>query len=216
MPYSWRNNLSTTVDSFLQVLSKWLEHFVEDEFIIEPCLDVVAGHGQFHAIPFPGVDAAGARGRQDFSLVAYLLDGALCIAARAEIQPAVVLRINIVEYDDETLRAAILAGGTFDGVMVRWDKVLADGQRRLFARGVLQDAVVNLPAAPDNLGLSRLGQRFAVGVAHLCVPCGIAHATLDRGDAGRVVVICHRTGRKQACAANEGGSEHPQQDLFHK
>ena len=50
MPYSWRNNLSTTVDSFLQVLSKWLEHFVENEFIIEPCLDVVAGHGQFHAI----------------------------------------------------------------------------------------------------------------------------------------------------------------------
>lgn len=70
MPYSWRNSLSTTVDTFLQVLSKWLEHFVEDEFIIEPCLDVV--------------------------------------------------------------------------------------------------------------------------------------------------VICHRTGRKQACAANEGGSEHPQQDLFHK
>lgn len=96
MPYSWRNNLSTTVDSFLQVLSKWLEHFVEDEFIIEPCLDVVAGHGQFHAIPFPGVDAAEARGRQDFSLVAYLLDGALCIAARAEIQPAVVLRIKLI------------------------------------------------------------------------------------------------------------------------
>ena len=30
MPYSWRNSLSTTVDTFLQVLSKWLEHFVEE------------------------------------------------------------------------------------------------------------------------------------------------------------------------------------------
>ena len=73
-----------------------------------------------------------------------MLDGMLRVAIGAEVQPAVVLRIHIVEHDNETIRPAVLAGGTLDGVVVGGDDVVADGERSLLARLDLRSRLLTL------------------------------------------------------------------------
>ena len=67
-----------------------------------------------------------------FFVTADLLDGVLCVALTAIVQLAIVLRIHVVEHDDKTIRSAVLASVTLDGVVVGGDNVVADGQRSLF------------------------------------------------------------------------------------
>jgi hypothetical protein len=68
----------------------------------------------------------------------------LCIPLAAIVQQTIVLRIHIVEHDNETIRPAVLAGGTLDGVVVGGDDVVADGERSLLARLDLRSRLLTL------------------------------------------------------------------------
>ena len=86
----------------------------------------------FTSYHFPVSTLPGRVVKRFLFFTADLLNGVLRISLTAIVQLAIVLRIHVVEHDDETIGAAVLAGGTLDGIVVGGDDVVANGQRGLF------------------------------------------------------------------------------------
>ena len=95
-----------------------LQHGVEHQIFVEPGLHRVAADGQRHVIPAASLDTSLFDVGLDLAATAYLFDGMLCVAPSAEVQPAVVMLVHVVEDDDEALGTLILAGTELAGVVV--------------------------------------------------------------------------------------------------
>ena len=165
-------------------------HFTENGLVVKPGTDAISGHSQFHVVPFSHIHASLATGCLLLVVATDLFNNVLGVFTAAEVNLAVVLLVYIVEYNNESLRATVLAGGARDGIVVRWDDVVADGQRGLFTGLMLQDAIIHLPCTPNQFRFTRFWERVWVSIAYLRFPRGIAHTVL----AGRDIVFLLRTG----------------------
>ena len=168
------------------------KNFAKNGFVIKPGTDAISGHGQFHVVPFSHLHASLAMGCLFLVVATDLFNNVLGVFTAAKVNLTVVLLVYIVEDDDESLRATVLTGSTRDGIVVRWNDVVANGQRSLFAGFMLQYAVIHLPCTPYQLWLTGFWQRIGVSIAYLRFPSGIAHTVLT----GRDIVFLLRTSRE--------------------
>ena len=156
-----------------------LQYGIEDQIVVEPGFDRVTADGQCHIIPATSLHTAWFDGCLRLTTTVNLLQSMLRVTPAAEIHPAVVMFVHVIEDDDETLTTLVLASAALQGIVVAHFGG-TQGHALLAVARLTQYAVGDLPVANQEIGFSCLGQRVHVGERRLGAPGGIAHATLLR------------------------------------